>query len=148
MLKCLGMKKPIIGRPPVEGEKRSKLVAFYLTETDHRKLKKLAEEGGFRSTSNLLTAVNEPIIQGGFALATGVKTLSTVQRFMEANGVKFEASWADVRDGMLKLFTPPPPTLDPQLLDISQLKQDLRDLLDELENQTKTQKQKHDYANR
>lgn len=130
------MKKNLGGRPPVEGEKRTKLVAFYLTETDHNKLKTAAEKGGFKSTSSLLTALNEPVIQGGLSMVSAVRALSTVQRFMESNGAKFDAKWADVGQDMLKLFAPPPPPLDPALLDISQLKQDLRDLLDELENPT------------
>jgi 4-hydroxyphenylpyruvate dioxygenase-like putative hemolysin len=123
------------GRPPVEGEKRTKLVAFYLTETDFAALKDLAEKGGFKSTSSLLTALNEPVIQERLTLVSSVKALSRVQRFMESNGAKFDASWSDVRDGMLKLFTPPPPALPDELLNISQLKQDLLGLLDELEKQ-------------
>jgi len=135
-----GMKQPPKGRPPVEGEKRTKLVAFYLTETDYNALKGLAEKGKFKSTSSLLTALTEPVIQGKLSLRSSVTALSRVQRYMEANGAKFTASLADVRDGMLQLFTPPPPTIPDEVLNISQLKQDLRDLLDELEkpNQTTT----------
>jgi hypothetical protein len=134
--------KKLTGRPPVEGEKRTKLVAFYLTETDYNKLKRLAETGGFKSTSSLLTALNEPVVQGGLSMVSSVRALSTVQRFMESNGANFDAKWADIGQDMLKLFSPPPPALDPALLDISQLKQDLRDLLDELENPTQPQQQK------
>jgi hypothetical protein len=128
------MKKPL-GRPPVEGEKRSKLVAFYLTETDFAALKDLAEKGGFKSTSSLLTALNEPVIQERLSLVSGVKALSRVQRFMESNGAKFEASWTEVGQGMLKFIAPPPPALPDELLNISQLKEDLLGLIKDLEKQ-------------
>jgi 4-hydroxyphenylpyruvate dioxygenase-like putative hemolysin len=117
-----------------EPEKRTKLVAFYLTHTDHDALRELAHKGRFKSTSSLLTALIEPVIQGRLSLLAAVKALSRVQRFMEANGAVFKASMGDVRDGMLQLFSPPPPTIADEMLDLSQLKQDLRDLLDELEN--------------
>lgn len=132
-----GMKKNLGGRPPVEGEKRAKLVAFYLTETDYATLKHLAEKGGFRSTSSLITSLVEPVIQAKLSLRSSVQALSRVQRFMESNGAKFGATLADYREGMLQLFAPPPPTIPDEVLDISQLKADLRALLAELENQTK-----------
>lgn len=127
------------GRPIAEGEKRTKLVAFYLTENDFASLKEFAEKGGFKSTSSLLTALNEPLIHGRLSLSSGVKALSRVQRFMEASGPKFKATWKDVGEEMLNLFTPPPPTIPEDVLNISQLKQDLRALLEELENQTTNQ---------
>jgi len=135
------MKKPQ-GRPQVEGEKRSKLVAFYLTETDYASLKRIAEIGGFKSTSSLLTALTEPVIQGRLSFVSGVKALSRVQRFMESSGAKFDATWTEAGEQMLQLFTPPPPTIPDDVLNISQLKQDLRDLLEELENPNQTPQHK------
>lgn len=127
-----------MGRPPAEGEKREKLVPFYLTQSDHELLKKAADKGKFKSTSSLITAMVEPVIQGGFSLRAAVQAISRVQKFMEGNGVKFSASFSELKDGMLKLFTPPPPIIPDQIEDLSQIIQDLRRLADELEKQTET----------
>lgn len=130
------MKKPT-GRPPVEGDKRTNLVAFYLTVNDHRLLKMAADKGGFKSTSSLVTALVEPIIRGGFSLRASVRAIGQIQRFMEANGVKFKASMADVKEGLLNLvFSTPPPIISDEIEDLSQLISDLRRVADELENQT------------
>lgn len=130
------MKK--IGRPPTDTEKRTKLVAFYLTETEFQQLKRWADRGGFKSTSSMLTALVEPVIQGGLSLVSAAKAISRVQRFMEANGEKFSASMSQVKQGMLNIFTAPPPIIGDDMLDNSQLQADLRALLAELENQTNT----------
>ena len=130
------MKKPH-GRPPSEGDKRTKLVAFYLTPNDHHTLKNIAEKGGFKSTSSLLTALIEPVIQGRLALRSALSAITRVQRFMESNGAKFGVKAADVKEGILNLiWSPPPPVIPDAVEDISQLKKDLRALLAELENQT------------
>jgi hypothetical protein len=130
------------GRPPVEGDKRSKLVAFYLTLNDHHTLKDLAAKGGFKSTSSLLTALVEPVIQGNLALRSAVSAITRVQRFMESNGAKFGASLSDVKDGVLQLiWSAPPPVIPDDVEDISQLKADLRALLAELEKQGNQTKQ-------
>lgn len=129
--------KKIIGRPPLDSEKRIKLVAFYLTQTDHDLLKKAADKGKFKSTSSLITSMVEPVIQGGFSLRAAVRAIGRVQQYMEANGVKFTASFSDVKEGMLQLFTPPPPIIPDDVEDLSQLVSDLRTVADELENQTK-----------
>lgn len=120
------------GRPIVAGDKRSKLVAFYLTPDDASKLKNRAEKGGFKSMSSLVTALMEPIIQGGFSLRSGVSALSRVQKFMESNGDTMSLTMSGLKEELLALWQPPPPIV-PEEYNISQLKQDLQELLIELE---------------
>jgi len=124
--------KKTAGRPAVPGDKRDKLTAFYLTPSDFEKLRKCADIGGFKGTSTLLTAIIEPIIQGGFSIASAARALNRVQKYSEANGLKFDVSWRAVVEGARDLFAPPPPIPD-DVEDLSQLKADLRALLAELE---------------
>lgn len=124
------------GRPPVPGEKRIKLVAFYLTESDQESLKKTAAEGGFKSMSSVVTIMMESLIHGGFSLKSAAFGLSLVRGQMQKNGVKFTASPKEMAQAVFDLFVPPPPLISDDEIDLSQLKHDLRSLLDELETQT------------
>lgn len=128
--------KPRTGRPIAPGEKRTKLVAFYLTETDFASVKDYAERGGFKSTSRLIAALVEPVVQGGFSIRSAATAVNRIQAFMAANGATFKISLSEVGQAVLQLFTPPPPTIPDDVEDLSQLKADLRALLAELENQT------------
>lgn len=126
--------KNLGGRPPTPGEKRSKLVAFYLTEGDANSLKEQAEKGKFKSMSSFVTAVIEPMIQGGFSLKSGVRGLLRVQAYMEKNGALMGVGGPlGLAQEVLDLFRPPPPIVPEDDYDISHLKEDLRELLDELE---------------
>ncbi len=138
------------GPKPGDHEKRTKLCGHYLTLTDWFTLKDMAERGGFKSTGALTSAVLEPIIQGRFSMKSAVVCINRIQAFMQSNGLKFDASWADVRDGMLDLFTPPPPIVPEENEDLSQLEEDLEILLEQVRTQRKqqTNNKKHDYANR
>lgn len=128
------MKKPA-GRKPVPGEKREKLVQFYLTETDSKQLTKYAVElGKFKGVSTLLTALVEPIIQGGFSVQAAARSVIRIQRFMEKNGAPVGVNGRVILDAFRDLFAPPPPIPD-EPEDVSQLKADLRALLRELEGQ-------------
>ena len=123
------------GRPPSPGEKRTRLVQFYLTEADASTLFKAATAGGFKGASTLLTALVEPILQGGLCVASAARSVTRVQRRMEkSSGARFEASprvWlAAARD----LFAPPPP-IEEQPEDLIQLRQDLRACLSEVESE-------------
>lgn len=131
------MKKPT-GRPPVQGDKRDKLVSFYLTKVDSEKLKKFADLGGFKGTSTLITALMEPIIHEGLSVQGAARAVNRVQKYMERNGVKFTVTFRELLKTGRDLFGPPSP-IPEDIEDISQLKADLRALLAELENQTETQ---------
>jgi hypothetical protein len=131
------MKKNVGGRPPVPGDKREKLVPCYLTRSTAEKLRKFAEFGGFKGTSTLLTAIVEPIIDGGLSVQAAARSLNRVQKFMEKNGSPFGVSWKILKEAGRDLFAPPPPIPD-DVEDLSKLKADLRALLAELENQTTT----------
>jgi len=132
------MKKNIGGRPPVPGDKREKLVPVYLTRATAEKLRRYAELGKFKGTSTLLTAILEPIIDGGLSVQSAARSLNRVQNFMMKNGAPFTASLKNIMDAGRDLFAPPPAIPD-DVEDISQLKADLRALLAELEKQTETQ---------
>ena len=133
--------KKTAGRPPVPGEKRTKLVQFYLTESDAARLANFAKIGGFKGVSTFLTALNEPIIQGGLAVRAAARSMNRIQKFMENNGTKFGVKSGDLFEAVRDLFAPPPPIPD-DVEDLSQLKADLRALLAELENATQTTQDK------
>jgi len=123
------------GRPVSPGEKRTRLVQFYLTEPDYATLCKAATAGAFKGVSTLLTALVEPILQGGLSVSSAGRSVVRVQRRMEkSSGARFEASprvWlAAARD----LFAPPPP-ISEQPEDLIQLCQDLRACLAEVESE-------------
>lgn len=128
------MKKPS-GRPPTEGDKRDKLVSFYLTQVDAQKLRKFANNGGFKGTSTLLTALVEPIIHGGFSIQSGCRSINRIQKFMKDNGAPMGVNGRILMEAIRDMFAPPPPIPD-DVEDISQLKADLRALLAELEKPT------------
>jgi hypothetical protein len=132
------MKKNVGGRPPVPGDKREKLVPCYLTKATAEKLRKYAEAGGFKGTSTLLTAIVEPIVEGGLSVQSAARSLNRVQKYMEKNGAPFGVSWKILKEAGRDLFAPPPPIPD-DVEDLSRLKADLRALLAELENQTEPQ---------
>lgn len=132
------MKKNIGGRPPVPGEKRDKLVAFYLTQVDYATVAKAASLGGFKGASTLLTALVEPIVHGGLSVEAAARSVNRIQRQMELKGVKFTVSLASLLKSGRDMFAPPPPIPD-DVEDISQLKADLRALLAELEKPTENQ---------
>lgn len=131
------MKKNVGGRPAVPGDKRDKLVAFYLTKVDFATLAKAASAGGFKGTSTLLTALVEPILHGGLSVEAAARSVNRIQKHMESNGAKFSVSIASLIKSGKDLFAPPPPIPD-DVEDLSKLKADLRALLAELENQTTT----------
>jgi len=134
------MKKPH-GRPPVPGDKRERLVQFYLTKVDAERLVTMATQGGFKGTSTLLTALVEPIIHGGFSVEAAARSVNRLQKHMERNGAKFTVTLKSLFQSGRDLFAPPPPIPD-DVEDLSQLKADLRALLAELENQTTTKPSK------
>lgn len=138
------------GRPPVPGEKRTRLVQFYLTEKDASTLQRCVDEGKFKGMSTFLTALVEPILQGGLSVQAAARSVNRIQKHMEANGAPFGLNAKILKEAMRDMFAPPPPIPD-DVEDLSKLKSDLRALLAELERQTepKTNKpEKNDHTNR
>jgi hypothetical protein len=133
--------KNVGGRPPVPGDKRDRLTQFYLTQVDYDRLQKFASEGGFRGISTLLTALIEPVVQGGLSIAAAARAINRLQKYMQANGAEFHTSPAHILHTARDLFAPPPP-ISEDIEDLSRLKQDLRNLLDELEKQTQPKTKK------
>lgn len=123
------------GRPPVPGDKRDKLVQFYLTQKDASRLALCVEAGKFKGVSTFLTALVEPILQGGLSIQSAARSVNRLQKHMERNGAGIGVNWKIIRDATRDLFAPPPPLPD-DVEDLSQLKADLRALLAELEKQT------------
>lgn len=132
------------GRPPSPGEKRTRLVQFYLTVADSVILEKAATAGRFRGVSTLLTALVEPILQGGLSVASAARSVVRVQRRMVEAGARFGAAPRAFVDAVKDFFAPPPP-IPEEPEDLIQLREDLRVVLAELETeiarQTITQKQ-------
>ncbi len=131
------MNKPM-GRPVTPGDKRDKLVSFYLTKVDAERLKRFADKGGFKGTSTLLTALIEPIIHGGLSVQSGCRSINRVQKFMKDNGSPMTVNGRILMEAIRDMFAPPPPIPD-DVEDLSQLKADLRALLAELEKPTENQ---------
>jgi hypothetical protein len=135
-------KKPT-GRPRVEGDKRTRLVAFYLTEDDAQFFRNVQKEGGFKSTSHVFTALLEPIAQGRLSLQSFVRSCRRFQRFAESNGLKFTAFFGDLAQVAFRFGTPPPPPIPDDETDLPQLRADLMGMLDQLEaQQTETNQTK------
>lgn len=129
------------GRPRLPGEKRSHLVAFYLTETDHTTLKELVRLGKFKSPSTLITSIIEPIIQDRLSVKSAALAIGRVQEQMKSNGALFTSGFKELGQFMLQLFTPPtppPPHIADEMLDDLQLAAELRVIADDLEAQHKT----------
>ena len=93
---------------------RDHLTGFYLTKDHAKMLRRFATEGGFRSVSHLLTSLMEPVIVGGFSLASMHRSLLRVQKHMIANGVQFSADWSSLID-LLSGASPPPPIADDEI---------------------------------
>lgn len=59
--------KPKLGRPKSGRDTRDQMVAFYLTEEDAAYFKTFAEEHGFKSRSEVFTAIAERLVIGGMS---------------------------------------------------------------------------------
>jgi hypothetical protein len=131
------MRKPA-GRRPVPGEKREKLVQFYLTKVDAEQLSEYVQQGKFKGVSTLLTALCEPIIQGGLSVQAAARSVSRIQKFMEKNGAPCGINGRVILDAVRDLFAPPPPIPD-DIEDLSQLEADLEEALEEVRTKRKQQ---------
>jgi hypothetical protein len=66
-------KQKRLGRPPTEAKKRVFRVSGYLTEDDGLMVTEIAEKLGFKSTSEMITAILERLCIGGFSGMVFVK---------------------------------------------------------------------------
>lgn len=122
------------GRPPLPGEKRNRLAQFYLTVADYGTVEKAAAAGGFRGVGSFLTALVEPIVQGGISVLSASRSVVRIQRRMEKGGARFEASPRSFVGAVRDMFAPPPPIPD-EPEDLYQLREDLRVIQLQLETQ-------------
>lgn len=80
-------KKPEQAKPDV----RTRHCAFFLTENDAEELKRAAKSMGFnRGGGQLVTAVVERLIIGGFSPASFIKVALQLNAFAKKNGCKFD----------------------------------------------------------
>jgi len=113
---------------------RDKLVGFYLSAHDAAFLRKAAHDGGFKSTSHLLSAIIEPIIHRQLSIHGFVSSALRICKFMESTGnVKFAVDSSSLKG--LFGFTPPPPAIPEEPISIEKLRSDLATLVDLLEEE-------------
>jgi len=122
---------------------RTRMATFYLTEEHYRSLKTLAAAGGFKSTSHLVTAIIEPLLQGDLSIMSFIRSATRLQKFMKSNGAQFSLDRSSIRE--LPLFGSPPPPIPDETISVQQLRKDLEQVLKVLEREeranTKHQKQ-------
>jgi len=85
------------GRPPTGKTPRDTQVLFYLTEDDARYLDTLTEELGFRSRSQMWTAIAERLILGGFSGIAFAKLGWQFANLIEKSPVKGRGFYFGVR---------------------------------------------------
>jgi hypothetical protein len=76
---------------------RDAQLAFYVTKQDAQAIKDFARKAGFRSTSQLMTAIMERLVIGGFSPMVFVKTGFQIQKFAEKNGAKSSGNYWGIR---------------------------------------------------
>ncbi len=111
---------------------------FYLTKVDADQLLEYVRQGKFKGTSTLLTALVEPIIQGGLSVQSAARSVSRIQKFMEKNGAPMGVNGRVILEAVRDLFAPPPPIPD-KIEDLSQLEADLEEALEEVRTKRKQQ---------
>jgi hypothetical protein len=115
---------------------RTKLVAFYLADHDASYLRDVAHRGGFKSTSHLLTAIVEPLLQGGLSMLAFVRSGARMQKFMEGHGVELTADWSS----LVELFkSQVPPAIPEEPISIDQLRRDLEKVVEVIVNEQRRQ---------
>jgi 3-methyladenine DNA glycosylase AlkC len=100
----------------------------------------MVQAGKLKGMSTLLTALVEPILQGGLSVESAVRSVRRLQRRLEDKGTKLNVDWSSLLETARDLFAPPPmipDDLDNQ--DLSQLEQDLEALLADVRNQKNKQ---------
>jgi hypothetical protein len=75
-----------MARPKSTTDVRSKMNGFYLTEEDSVALAQFAKRAGFRSTSQLVTALIERLLIGGFSISVFVKLAFQLRAYVDKNG--------------------------------------------------------------
>lgn len=119
------------------------MATFYVTEHDHHKLKRYAAIGGFKSTSHMLTAIVEPLLQGELSIMAFIRSAKRLQKFMESNGAEFCIDTSSLKE--LFLFPAPPPPIPEEPISVDQLREDFERVLEVLEREqrpkTKPKKQ-------
>lgn len=129
---------------------RTRMATFYVTEHDHHKLRRYAADGGFKSTSHLITAIIEPLLQGDFSIMSFIRSAKRLQKFMESNGAHFAVDSSSFRE--LPFFAPPPPPIPDEPISVDQLRKDFERVLAVLEREqrptTKPHTKHHDHPSR
>jgi len=107
---------------------RSRMSTFYITEHDHQKLRRLAVVGGFKSSSHLVTAILEPILQGDLSILAFTRSAKRLQTYMESHGTEFSINTSSLKE--LFLFPPAPPAIPDEPISVSQLRKDFEQVLE------------------
>jgi hypothetical protein len=79
-----------MARPKSTTDVRSKMNGFYLTEDDSIALTEFAKRAGFRSTSQLVTALIERLLIGGFSPCVFMKLGLQLRSYIDKNGEPYE----------------------------------------------------------
>jgi len=116
------MKK--IGRPKREEDTRDARVVFYLTEEDSQKVTEYSENLGFKSRSELCTAIFERLLIGGFAPMVFAKVGMQLADRLDKRGVK--------RDGGLYFGLRPLPPLPDEAIPARLYKEIVKAVREEL----------------
>lgn len=124
---------------------RSRMSTFYITEHDHQKLRRLAVVGGFKSSSHLVTAILEPILQGDLSILAFTRSAKRLQKFMEAHGTEFSVNTSSLKE--LFLFPPPPPAIPDEPISVDQLRRDFEQVLEVLQNEQRPNAKKPKQTN-
>lgn len=112
---------------------RDRMCAFYLTEHDWQKLRRFAVIGGFKSSSHLITAIVEPVIQGDLSILSFTRSAKRLQNFMESHGTEFRVDTSSLKE--LFLFPAPPPPIPDEPISVEQLREDFERVLAILEKE-------------
>jgi hypothetical protein len=89
--------------------KRTRMATFYITDHDHQKLRRFAVNGGFKSSSHMLTAIIEPLLRGDLSILSFTRSAKRLQKFMESHGAEFSVDTSSLKE--LFLFPPAPPPI-------------------------------------
>ena len=102
---------------------RDAQLSCYVTPEDAKAVKTIAQNVGFKSTSQMLTAIVERLVMGGFSPAVFLKVGMQIQRYAKDNG----------RPAKAKFFNPfrPLPALPEQHISPEQFDKEIAHIRDE-----------------